>query len=156
MPDESYSAFPFGPKFPLIVLGFMALIDVVSIGSGESSLWFNIIWTFGLVYVAYLLTWVIVSELTIVDENLTWRTAPHCARDKCEYCMFVGSVLVVCSSKSSEIIEMDNGESLRVFGGARFSAFCEDLHRRRPELPIQLSLNTRLQSGFRSRRRPPP
>jgi hypothetical protein len=73
MPEETYSTFPFGPKFPLFVFGLGILIDVASIDNGR--FWFSLVWNIGWICGAYVFTWVIVSELTITDEILTWRAA---------------------------------------------------------------------------------
>jgi len=154
MDDTAYSAFPLGRMFPVAIIAMLALFDVIALVGGGSPLWFNLLFTLGLLFVGYGFLWLLVSELTLSGEFIVWRAPLRSGRVR------IVDIRQIRPggwfSNGMEIIEMDNGERLRIMGGPAFRDFCDALHRRRSELPIQLSLQTRLLEGiFRSRRNPP-
>lgn len=153
MEGDSYSAFSLGRMFPVAIIGILALFDVIALVSGGSPLWFNLIFTLGLLYVGYGFLWLLISELTLSGESIFWSTPLRSARVRTVDIRRVRPGRWF--SNGMEIIEMDNGDCLRVMGGPRFRDFCDSLHRTRPDLSIELSFQTRLQEGiFRSRRKP--
>ena len=142
MEDGSYSAFPLGRMFPVVIFAFFALIDVVSIIGGGSPWLFNLLFTVGVLSGGYWFLWLVVSELSLSGEMIKWRSP-----------MRSGEVRTIDIRRIRpgrgllEIIEMDNGNYLRVVGSSRFVRFCDVLRVIRPDLPIQASP----QRGFMSR-----
>ena len=151
----SYSAFPLGRMFPVVILAMLALFDLVALIAGGSPWLFNLLFTVGLLYGGYWFLWLLVSELSLSGETITWRTPMRSGEVRTIDIRRVrpGSGL----SQNMEVIEMDNGEYLRVMGGPGFKRFCDLLQTRHSDLPIQLSAQTRLMTRiFKSPKRPSP
>jgi hypothetical protein len=155
MEDHAYSAFPLGRKFPVLILALFALVDVVTIVGGGSPWLFNLLFTVGVLFGGYWFLWLVVSELYLSGETIKWRSPMRSGEVRTIDIRRIrpGSGL----SQNMEIIEMDDGEYLRVMGSSRFASFCDVLQVMRPDLSIQPSLQTRLMSRlFKSPKRPSP
>jgi hypothetical protein len=155
MDDRSYSAFPFGRMFPVGILVVLALIDLIVVIGGSTPWLFNLIFTVALLYGGYWFLWLLVSELSLAGETITWRSPMRSGEVRTIDIRRIrpGSGL----SQNMEVIEMDNGEYLRVMGGPGFKRFCEILRAKRSDLPIQLSAQTRLMTRiFKPPNRPSP
>jgi hypothetical protein len=141
--------------FPLAIIAVLALVDVVALVAGGSPLWFNLLFTLGLLWGAYWFLWLLISELSLSGESIVWRTPLRSGRVR------IVDIRRIRPGQwftnGMEIIEMNDGGCLRVMGGTGFRMFCDALHRRRSDMPIQLSFQTQLLEGiFRSRRNRPP
>ena len=69
----TYSAFPLGRRFPLLIVGVLAVVDLATIGAG--GLLFNVLFLALLLLAAYWFCWRMVSELASDGENVTWRAS---------------------------------------------------------------------------------
>jgi hypothetical protein len=73
MARVTYSAFPLGRWFPLLIAGFLVVIDLATIGAGG---WlFNVLVFALLLLAAYWFCWRMVSELAVDGVNVTWRAS---------------------------------------------------------------------------------
>jgi hypothetical protein len=69
----TYSAFPLGREFPLLIVAGFIVIDLATMGAG--GLLFNVVFLVLLLLAAYWFCWHTVRELTSDGENVTWRAS---------------------------------------------------------------------------------
>jgi hypothetical protein len=59
MDEGSYSAFPLGRMFPVVILAMLALLDLVTLIAGGSPWIFNLLFAVGLLYGGYWFVWLV-------------------------------------------------------------------------------------------------
>lgn len=129
----THSAFPLGRRFPLLIVGILAVIDLATIGAG--GLLFNVLFLALLLLAAYWFCWRMVSELASDGENVTWRASLRSG-------FFNVHDLVRIEpgrpplEQNAETLVLSNGSTLPVIGGRWFRSFCDQLRSVRPDLPV--------------------
>jgi hypothetical protein len=141
MARVTYSAFPLGRWFPLLIVGFLALVDLATIGAGG---WlFNVLFLALLLLAAYWFCWRMVSELAVDGVNVTWRaTLRSGAFDVQDLARIEPGRPPL--EQNAETLVLSNGAVLPLIGGRWFKSFCDQLHLVRPDLPVTFSSQMRI------------
>jgi hypothetical protein len=132
----TYSAYPLGRRFPLLIVGFLAVVDLATIGAG--GILFNFLFLALLVLAAYWFCWHLVSELALDGENIVWRASLRSGA------INVHDLVRIEPSRppleqSAETLVLSNGATLALLGGRRFRSFCDQIRLVRPEVPVAFS-----------------
>lgn len=141
---ETYSAFPLGRRFPLLIVGFLVVVDLATMGAG--GLLFNVLFLVLLLLAAYWFCWRMVSELALDGPNVTWRASLRSG-------VFNVQDLVRIEpgrpplEYSAETLVFSDGTVLPLIGGSWFRSFCDRLRLVRPELPISFTAQMKVVSA---------
>jgi hypothetical protein len=137
----SYSAFPLGRRFPLLIVGFLVVIDLATIGAG--GLLFNVIFLVVLLVAAYWFCWRMVSELTLEGLNVTWRASLRSGVFNVQDLVRIEPGRPPLEYRAETLV-LSNGAVLPLIGGSWFRSFCHQLRLVRPELPVTFSSQMKL------------
>jgi hypothetical protein len=145
----TYSAFPLGREFPLLIVTGFIVIDLATMGAG--GLLFNVVFLVLLLLAAYWFCWHTVRELTSDGENVTWRASLRSGSINVHDLVRIEPGRPPLE-QNGETLVLSNGARLHVTGSPRFRPFCAQLHSARPDLPVAFSTQMKVLERLFGRR----